>query len=260
MSFLSGSSQSIDMTDQDRFDLALKKLHDTSSAYNIGTYKERSQHIVLKLFYEPDQAYHEVPFKGYIADIINDKGITEIQTAAFRALHDKLAVFLQDKPVKVVYPVCEVVRTCWIDPVTGEEQCTRFARYQRTKYKLLSELLSVSDYFGEKGFSVELVLMKGSKYKVRDGYGADCKKKATKLDTVPMELIDIIKLRDADDIRSILPFKAGERLTAKELSKHLGLRKIPLWRALKFLELIEIITPSGKNGKSIIYEVTAVNN
>ena len=88
---------------------------------------------------------------------------------------------------------------------------------------------------------------------------ADGKKKATKLDTVPDELLDITVLRDTDDIRRLLPFMAGDKVTAKEISSALGLRKIPLWRAIKFLCLTEVLVPGEKKGNSIIDEVTAEN-
>ena len=37
----------------------------------IGTYNEKTLHAVLKNFFEPDSAYHEIPVNNYIADIKN---------------------------------------------------------------------------------------------------------------------------------------------------------------------------------------------
>ena len=62
----------------------------------IGTYKERTLHAVLKKFFEPDESKHEIKYKGYIADIINDNGISEIQTTAFHKMRKKLECFLED--------------------------------------------------------------------------------------------------------------------------------------------------------------------
>jgi len=243
------------MNDKDRFARALESLENPHLRYNIGTYKERSQHLLLKLFYEPDTGFHEVPFRGYVADILNEKGITEIQTVGFRALHDKLAVFLPAYPVTVVFPVCEKKRICWTDPESGDIETGRYATYKRAKFAILSELLSIVDCFGEPGLSVHMVSMAVSQYKARDGYGKDHKKRATKIDTVPEELLDITVIRDADDIRRILPFKAGEKLKLKDISKALGLTRIRLWRAVKLLTITEILRPFGKIGNSIIYEV-----
>jgi len=244
------------MIDNSGFLVAKRSLEADHLRYNIGTYKERSQHLLLKHLYEPDISYHEVPVEGYVADILNDEGITEIQTAAFRALNEKLAVFLPRFPVRIVYPVCDKKRIIWTDPQTGESEMGRYTSYPRARFRILSELLSIVDHFGAPGFCIEIVLLKSSQFKLRDGYGNDNKRKATKLDTVPDELIGTLVLRDASDVRSFLPLEIGSRVTVTEISKVLGLRRIPLWRAIKFLAVLEILVPVDKKGKSIIYEIS----
>lgn len=256
MSFSSGSSLSIDMTDQERFAIAKQSLDSSHLRYNIGTYMERSQHLLLKLFYEPDISYHEVPFEGYIADILNNDGITEIQTVGFRALHDKLTVFLPHYPVRVVYPVDTKNRICWIDPDSGESTYSRLATYKKERYKILPELLHISDMFGCSGLSVELASMSVSTHKLLDGYGKDRKRRATKKDVVPEELIEITVLRNSDDIRDLLPFEKGQRLTSKEIGEALGLNRRKLWMAIKFLCITEVLIQVDKKGNSIIYEMT----
>lgn len=244
------------MTDLQRFETARQYVDMPHKRYNIGTYKERTQHLLLKHFYEPDIAYHEVPYNGFVADILNNDGITEIQTAAFRALHGKLAVFLSELPVRIVYPVAQKKRIRWLDPETGEAFEGHYVTYSKAKYRLISELLSIVDFFGDKNLCVEIMLMSSTQYKLLDGYGADRKKRATKLDMVPEALLERIILRDASDVRKILPFSLGERLTAAEISSRLGLKKRALWSALKFLTVTEILCAVGKKGNSIIYEVT----
>ncbi len=243
------------MIDKLRFDLAKQTVEDLSAGYNIGTYMERTCHRMLKICYEPDIAFHEVPYKGYIADILNDQGITEIQTVGFRALHDKLAVFLQDNSVCVVHPVFHKKRICWIDPASGEVNTGSYRTYPKTVYKILSELLAIVDYFGMPNLSVENVYLAVSEHKLLDGYGKERKKRATKSDTVPDEFIGVDILRDADDIRKLLPFSVGEEFTSEVFSKRTGLRRMPLWRALKFLTIIEVIAKVGKKGNSIIYRI-----
>ena len=243
------------MTDRDRFAKAKESLKDSHDRYNIGTYKEKSQHLLLKLFYEPCRDYHEVPFEGYVADILNSKGITEIQTVGFRNLFCKLTVFLKSHPVTVVYPVEERKRTCWIDPDTGEISVGRYRTYSKAKYKLLSELLSINELFDAENLEIHIVSMAVSSNKALDGYGPQKKKRATKLDTVPDELLDITIIKSCDDIRRLLPFVKGEIVDSKEISSALGLRRIPLWRAIKFLTIKNIIAPVDKKGNSIIYEV-----
>ncbi len=67
----------------------------------IGTLGEKSVHAVLKAAYEPHPENHEIPIGGYIADIVGEGGVIEIQTRALWRLKEKLAAFLQFCPVTV---------------------------------------------------------------------------------------------------------------------------------------------------------------
>ena len=42
---------------------------DEHDRFNIGTYKEKKLHIILKRYFESDPAFHEIPTNGFIADI-----------------------------------------------------------------------------------------------------------------------------------------------------------------------------------------------
>ena len=71
----------------------------------IGTLGERSLHAVLKRFLQPDENRHEVRVGRYVADIFDENGVTEIQTRQFYKMKRKLAAFLPEHAVTVVYPV-----------------------------------------------------------------------------------------------------------------------------------------------------------
>ena len=243
------------MTEQDRFLIAKKAIEDTHNRYNIGTYKERSQHLFLKCYYEPCGEFHEAYVAGYIADILNENGITEIQTAGFRALHDKLTVFLPLYHVTLVYPVQSRAMVVWIDPESGEATPGRFSSYPKAQYKLFAELLAIVDQLNDDRLSIDLVYMSVSNQRLLDGYGSDRKKKATKLDSVPEEILNIRTLHTMDDIKALFPFNKGDRILSNDISKSLGLKRMSLWRAIKFLTLTEIITPVDKKGKAIVYQV-----
>ena len=46
----------------------------------IGTLKEKTMHAVLKNFYEPDVSHQEIKVDRFVADILRDNEIIEIQT------------------------------------------------------------------------------------------------------------------------------------------------------------------------------------
>ena len=107
-----------------RFQRALDRIvrMEERDRHGIGMQKEKTLHAVLKAYEDPDEDHHEIPIENYIADIYNEKigTITEIQTANFGYLREKLAAFLPLYRVKVVYPIPAGKWITWIDPETGE--------------------------------------------------------------------------------------------------------------------------------------------
>lgn len=80
-------------------------IHIEREQNGIGTLGEKTLHAVLKQYYEPDKTNHERKVGSFVADIVTDSGIIEIQTRAFDKLRKKLAEFLEIAAVTVVYPI-----------------------------------------------------------------------------------------------------------------------------------------------------------
>ena len=86
----------------------------------IGTLSEKTLHAILKNTYEPDEDKQEIPIGRFYADIYADGEIIEIQTAQFNRMREKLAAFLPEYPVTIVYPIAKEKWLLWIDEETGE--------------------------------------------------------------------------------------------------------------------------------------------
>lgn len=74
----------------------------------INTYNESNLHKTLKILYaQKHNGTTEIPFKNFIADIIDEKGnIIEIQTGAPSRLKEKVRVALENKTkITIVHPV-----------------------------------------------------------------------------------------------------------------------------------------------------------
>ena len=50
----------------------------------VGTLGEKTLHAVIKRMIEPDMSRHEVKLGSFVADVLNDRGVFEVQT---RNLH-----------------------------------------------------------------------------------------------------------------------------------------------------------------------------
>lgn len=242
-------------------ELRLKRISEHTRD-SIGTYKERTQHLMLKNYFEPDVKYHEVPVGKYIADICNSKGICEIQTSGFDKMKSKLEAFLltDAELISVVYPCSSEKRVCWCDTETGAVSEGYYRKYPKAKYRLLSELFALKDLFGEEKLNFMLCEVRASDIRLLDGYGESRKKRATKADTQVDEVLIITDIKSNADIRKLLPFNDGDILTSDNISKALGLTRRSLWRALKFLLCIGILSEFGKRGRAILYKVCSTEH
>ena len=78
-----------------RFSEACEKVINIERAKGgIGTLGEKTLHAILKHYLEPVTENHEIRIGTFVADIANEDGVIEIQTANFNKLRTKLERFL----------------------------------------------------------------------------------------------------------------------------------------------------------------------
>ncbi|MGN0623314.1 MAG: hypothetical protein ACI4JA_05115, partial [Oscillospiraceae bacterium] len=107
--------------DSIRFDEACKKIINSQREKNgIGTLGEKTLHAVLKNYFEPHTENQEIKVGGYVADIVGENGVIEIQTGNFNKLLKKLERFLEFCNVTVVYPIAATKYLSWMDMDSGE--------------------------------------------------------------------------------------------------------------------------------------------
>ena len=114
--------------------------------YNIGTYKEKKLHMILKHYFEQDTDHHEVPFGGYIADIKRDDRIIEIETSGFSGLGGKLSAYLPEAKVNLVYPIPHIKYVAWIDPDSGDISPKRRSPKKKGAYEALFEAVRIAEH------------------------------------------------------------------------------------------------------------------
>ena len=135
---------SITTYDQKLFADACQKIVAKERETNgIGTLKEKTMHAVLKNFYEPDISHQEIKVGRFVADILRDDEIIEIQTRSFNAMRKKLSVFLEKYPVTIVYPIPHNKWLYWIDEDTGEVSKKRKSPKTGTFFDAFIELYKI---------------------------------------------------------------------------------------------------------------------
>ena len=157
--------------------------------FNIGTYKEKKLHLVLKHYFEPLTACHEIPHAGYIADIRNADGIVEIQTSGFASMKGKLEAFLPDSAVTVVYPIAEKKWVTWIDPETGDIQPRHRSPKKGSPLDTIPEMIFILDHLKNPHLTLRAVMLEVEEYRMLDGKRSRSRKRgSSRYERMPLDI------------------------------------------------------------------------
>ncbi len=223
--------------------------------YNIGTYKEKKLHIILKHYFEPDNDYHEVPFNGFIADIKRGDAITEIETYGFTGLADKLSAYLPTCKVNLVYPIPHIKYVAWIDPKTGDISQKRRSPKKHGVYDAIFEMVRILRYAADPNLTVTAVLLEVDEYRLLDGWSRDKKHGSHRAERMPTEICEIVEFKTNADYAAYLPDALGATFTASEFAKEAGIARRDAYGVLKVFEARGLIARAGKRGRSNLYTV-----
>lgn len=245
---------SITAYDQQLFADACQKIIAKERKTNgIGTLKEKTLHAVLKNFYEPDISHQEIKVNRFVADILRDNEIIEIQTRSFNAMRKKLSVFLNKYPVTIVYPIPHSKWLYWINEDTGEVSKKRKSPKTGTFFDAFKELYKISMFLSNPNLHICLVLIDIEEYRLLNGWNETKKKGSSRYDRIPVALHDELYIGSKSDYCLLLPDDLPENFTSKELAK---CAKIPLrlaQTALTVLKRTGAIKEVGKDGRCILY-------
>lgn len=221
----------------------------------IGTYKEKTLHIFLKNYFEPDCSLHEISVGKKCADILNEHGIIEIQTRSLGNLCSKLESFLPEHKVTVVYPYAATKWLCWLDPETGEISLPRKSPRKLSFYDSFYELYKIRKYLSHPNLSIYLIGLEIQETRLLNGWSADKKKGSERFDRFPISVVEKLHLKTADDFIWLIPANIPSPFTSSDYGKLAKLKPRYANTALNVLESIDIIKCTGKQGRRKLYEI-----
>lgn len=219
----------------------------------IGTLKEKTLHKVLKYYYEPDVSYHERRINGFVADILKENEIIEIQTRSFDKLRRKLDLFLQLGPVTIVYPVPHTKWIQWIDEETGTVTKRRKSPKKGSPYEIAAELYKIKSYLNNENLRFIIPLIDMEESRILNGWSVDRKKGSTRHERIPLELKEEIRIGCRTDFCKLIPDGLEDVFTAKEYEKAAKVSIKKARTALHVLAYVEVIKKVGKRGNTILY-------
>lgn len=220
----------------------------------IGTYGEKTLHMVLKNYLEPDSSLHEVPVGSFIADIFKNGAITEIQTRDFNRLRKKLEFFLENYIVTIVYPVAGAKWLVWIDPDTGEMTKRRKSAKRGTGREIFDELYKIKPLLRHKNLRLCILLLELEEYRRLDGWSSNRKRGSSRYDRKPLDIIDRINISCPEDYSLLIPETLDREFTSEDFKAASGLSLSSSRTALNVLYSVGAVGRKGKRGRSILYE------
>lgn len=246
----------INMPDKRNFEEAKRKVIGIDrQRFGIGTLSEKTVHAILKNYYEPDEDRQEIPIENYIADIYADGEIIEIQTRQFDKMRGKLGAFLPLYPVTIVYPIPRETRIIWIDEETGELSRKRKSPVKGNPYVVFPELYKIKMYLKDPNLRLRLVLMDVEEYKLLSSRPKSKRRKATKYDRIPTELVREFEIDCPQDYMQFVPPELEGAFTSREFAAtaHISLSLAQM--VLNILYHVETVTRTGKKGNMYLYEI-----
>lgn len=232
-----------------------KTVNSSHGNRGIGTLGEKTLHAVLKAYYEPDCDSHEIKIGRFVADIVGENGIVEIQTRQLKKLVPKLRCFLEATDVTVVYPVPKIKNVCWLDEETGEISKSRKSTRKYDEYYAMFELYNLREFIKNPRFHVVLCMLEIDEIRSLNGWSKDKKRGSTRFDRIPKRLLEEIHLYCAEDYWQLLPIDVEENFTSAELAHAIKKDRDTARELLYILEAAELVKRTGKKGNNILYSV-----
>lgn len=221
----------------------------------IGTYKEKTLHAVLKNFFESDKSKQEVRYKGFIADIMNDDGIYEIQTRAFNSMRKKLDCFLEDTQVTIIYPAIRLKWLIWIDVNSGEITKKRKSPKIGTPYVIYEELYKIKWMLTNPLLRFRIVMVDVEEYRKLDGWSDDKKKGSTRAERIPVDIGEIIEINSVADYIKLIPSDMPDEFVVNDFKTATQLSYKNAQTALNVLNAVGAIELIGKRGRAYLYKI-----
>ncbi len=240
--------------DKKRFAEICDSYNDADKDRNsIGLLSEKTMHAVIKRYLEKGhEQYAEQKIGKYHADLFHDGEIAEIQTRQFGRLRDKLAFFLPDYPVTVVYPIPKERSVSWIDPKTGDISKPRKSPKRGKATDVFYELYQIREFMTHENFHLKLLLVNVCDYRMLSNSVKNPKKGSVRYERLPIELCDEIDIDRPCDYFQIVPYLEGE-FTCKDFASAAKMDVDSARVAINLLMPLGLTELCGKDGKKYLY-------
>jgi hypothetical protein len=221
----------------------------------IGTLGEKTLHAVLKNYYEPHTQNHEIKVGRFVADIVGEQGVIEIQTRSFGNLIHKLDNFLEFCDVTVVYPLPALKYVSWLDMETGELSPKHKSPKECRIYDAFKEIIRIKYALDNPRFHLVLCFLEVDEIRFLNGWSENKKRGSSRCDRIPKDIIEEVRFDCVEDYRRFLPDGLPEEFTSAHYAKACKINKQLASNGLNILNYLGLVERVGKKGRSYVYKV-----
>lgn len=221
---------------------------------SIGTLSEKTLHSTLKYYLEPCDDFHEVAVCGYVADIMRDGCIIEIQTRGFDRLRNKLRAFLKDYPVTVVFPIAAEKTYFVTDSESGEVSPPKKSPRRGNIYDAFKELYKIKMLLESDNLYFHFVLLDVTEYRRTVKKSRRNHKGYELVERIPCNIINEVFIDSKEDFDKLIPDALPSPFTSSDLAKAIKRPRSLAQTALNVLLHVGAVTRVGKNKNTYLYE------
>ena len=219
----------------------------------IGTLGERSLHAALKQWYARPGDQLEAHVGGFLVDIIRDELLIEIQTRSFGAMKRKLAVLLEDHPVRLVHPITMEKWIVKMSPDGLEQLGRRKSPKRGHQIQVFEELVSIPELALNPGFSIELLLIREEEVLRKDGLRHWRRRGWGVFDRRLIDVAGRMLLEAPSDFAALLPAGLAEPFSTQDLAAALERPRSEAQQMAYCLRKMGVIHITGKQGNALLY-------
>lgn len=240
-----------------RFENALA-MAKTNAAFegSIGTLGEKTLHSVLKYYLEPCDDFHEVAVGRYVADIMRDGCITEIQTRGFNLLRGKLHAFLCEHPVTVVHPIAATREYYVIDSESGEISEKKKSPKKGNVYDAFPELYKIKMLLDSDDLYFHFILLDVTEYRCTAAKSRRNRKGIARVDRIPVSVAEEVFIDGKADFKKLIPAGLPVPFTSKDFAKAIKRTRAHAQTALNVLSAVGAVERIGKDKNAYLYKIT----
>lgn len=239
-----------------RFEDALKTAKsNTAFEGSIGTLSEKTLHSVLKYYLEPCDDFHEVAVGKYVADIMRDGCITEIQTRAFDRLRNKLSAFLKEHPVTVVFPIAKTRWYYVTDSESGEVSEKKKSPRHGNVYDAFKELYKIKMLLNRENLYFHFILLDITEYRRTAPKSRRNRKGIELVERIPHAIDEEIFIDNVKDFAKLIPSELPSPFTSRDFAKAIKRTRALAQTALNVLCFVGAVEHVGKSGREYLYDI-----